>query len=198
MKAIRVLLFLCLSSVCYIYGQSIETDNATCQPDSFGIDQDCTNPLKGFSTFVFSADFPGATKQEVDKINETIKKCLASFGKVVPSSLIIEEEGREAIDFRGMASGCFLRYEISDLMDLKGKKLGILKATLTLNTGIDIYRTRRYCLTGIWSESCFLKGNTEKKLDDSISKSLRCLLEGFQREYLLGNEEKPVFNLYQS
>ncbi len=161
--------------------------------------QNYKNPLKGFSVFVFSAAFPSATKQEADYVNHDIKKCLSSFGKVIPSSLVsTADNGEKGIDLTGFAPGCFLHYEITDVTDMNGNKLGIFIASLTLTTEVKIDRTRQDCMPIVWSKNCFLKDSLDKKMTDFVSESLKCLLEGFEKEYLQVNEGKPTFNLYQS
>ena len=199
MKKISIMIsFLCLAGIFHIYGQAADVGNVK-QSDSSQIRVNYENPLKGFSSFVFMAAFPSATKQETDIVNADIKKCLSSFGKVIPSSLIAQtDENGEEVDFSGFAPGGFLHYEITDVTDVTGKKLDILKATLTFTTGVEICKTKKICMPVVWCQSCFPKGKTSKKMAGSISKSLTCLLEFFQKEYLSVNKEKPVFYFYQS
>jgi hypothetical protein len=104
----------------------------------------CTNPLKGLSIFDFSARFP-ASKELADKVNALVKNALGPFGKVVPSSLIVKTDKGDAIDFSKANEQGFLTYEISDVTSLEGEKLGILKATLTLRTPIEITETKEAC-----------------------------------------------------
>lgn len=199
MRKIRiVILVLCSVFVSSIYGQTSDEPQKNNQCDNLGIGAPYKNPFKGFSSFVFSAGFSAAHKKEADKINRDIEKELSFFGQVVPSSLLVQAEDKESIDFKGFAPGAFLSYEISDLRDVKGKNLGILKATLTLTIAIEACKTRQRCMPVVWSQSCFLKGTSEKKLERSVSESLKYLLEEFQREYVQVNQGKPVFNFYQS
>lgn len=155
------------------------------------------NPLQGFSTFVFSARFP-ATKDVADKVNVVVKNTLSSFGKVVPSSMLVQTDKGEAIDLSGFTSGAFLTYEIIDLSSLDGKKLGLLKATLSLQAGAEIERTKVECTLDLWQQSCFLKGDTEKDLARTVSRSLQYLMQVFLKDYSIKNTDTPTFNLYQS
>ena len=122
---------------------------------------------------------------------------LSSFGKVVPSSLLVQTKEGEAIDVKGFEAGATLIYEITNLISLDGKNLG-LKATLSLRTLVEIETTKRDCSPYIWSKSCFLKGNLDKKTEESVARTLQYLLESFSDDYSLVNTRKPTFNLYQS
>jgi hypothetical protein len=154
------------------------------------------NPLKGLDTFVFFTQFPADAKT-IDKINTSVKDVLSSFGKVVPSSLLVQTKEGEAIDVKCFATGATLIYEITNLVSLDGKNLG-LKATLSLRTLVEVESTKRDCSPYVWSKSCFLKGELGKKTEESVTRSLQYLLDRFSGDYSLVNTKKPTFNLYQS
>jgi hypothetical protein len=179
------------------YGGSLDSERKDAAPSKENEALICMNSLKGFSEFVVFTEFPG-TGKNVGKINKLIKDEFSDFGAVVSSSMLVKTLEGEAVDLSGFDVGAFLTYKINDLNSLDGKKLGMLKATLTLNAGAHIDKTNQDCSLEIWSQSCFLKGDSEKKLEESISRSLRHLLQIFWKDYSLVNGDKPTFNLYES
>ena len=189
--------FFRLSILCAMFALYGDANPDEMQKESSKEEQKVGSPLQGFSTFVFSARFP-ADKDVADKVNPVVKDTLSLFGKVVPSSMLVQTDKGEAIDLSGFAPGAFLTYEITDVVSLDGKKLGILQATLSLQVGVEIEKTKIESLSNIWFQSCFLKGNTEKRLEGSISRSLQHLMRVFLKDYSLENTGKPTFNLYQS
>ncbi len=197
MRKISINLFVvCIMLTAYGYTSSSDESEKKIQPLKEEQTVYYHNPLKGFSTFVFTTQFP-ATKKIVDKVNIVVKDVLSSFGKVVPLTLLVQTEEGEGFDLSGFGAGAFLTYEITDLTSLEGKKLGLLKGTLTLQAIVKVAKTNVECMPYIWSQSCFFKGSTDKKLEASISSSLKSLLQSFLNEYMLVNTEKPIFNLYQ-
>ena len=63
------------------------------------------------------------------------------------------------------------------------------------HTAIEIVKTKEICQPYIWSSNCFLKGSTQKNLENLISLSLDNLLAQFISTYRLVNTDRPVFEL---
>ena len=149
--------------------------------------------LKGFKTFVLFINLGHVNKPLSDKINHMIQKNLRKYGTVNLMSL---SNQNQCIDFSGFDSGATLTYAIRDLHSPDEKKLGIIRASLSLSTSATINKTKRTDFFYVWSTSCFLPGSIEKDAEDVILESLNALFKTFQICYSSVNLEKPVFNVY--
>ena len=152
------------------------------------------NPLQGISIFIFSARFP-ANKAVYDKISSLLKNELSKYGTVRSTKMLVQKEKDEAIDVTGFDEGVFLIYDIENVLSIDGKNLGIVRASLSLQSSIQILKTKQECFPYIWSRNCFLKGNTNKNIEKLFMKSLDYLMCLFLNSYLTSNTNKPIFIL---
>ncbi|MGE5195872.1 MAG: hypothetical protein ACM3JI_00910 [Anaerolineae bacterium] len=154
------------------------------------------NPLKGFSKFNFFSRFYAPTPKYAEKIQIIIENELKKFGKINKIEMSVKTEKGEAIDLSGFDDGISLAYEIKNVLSIDRKELGIVRASLNLSTSVDVQKTKEECMTYIWSDNCFLKGNVEKDLEKLVSQSLKYLLHKFEINYSAVNSDQPIFNLY--
>jgi hypothetical protein len=153
------------------------------------------NPLQDLSKFLFFAICPAKNKPMAEKILSTVGQELKQSGHLQKTKMLIETNEGPAIDLSVFKIGATLIYQIKDLSDLNGKKLGIVRASLNLTTAIEIQKTKMVCYPYIWSSNCFLEGSTEKNLEHIIAQSLKELLEQFMITYSSVNNSPPIFDL---
>ena len=153
------------------------------------------NPVKGLSRFLFFPMTPAKDKAMADRIFTLVEKKLSALGQVNKTSILVNTDQGEAIDFSVFSIGTTLVYLIQDLKDLSGKDTGFIRASLNLSAAVQVVKTNNTCSPYVWSCNCFLKGSTQENLEDLVSKSLDDLLKQFSESYKLVNSDNPVFEL---
>lgn len=153
------------------------------------------NPIKGLTTFLFFPICSAKDKKMADNIFALVEKKLSAYGQVNKAKILVQTDKGEAIDLSVFKTGVTLIYEIENIKDIKGNDTGLVRASLNLYTAIEIIKTKEICRPYIWSSDCFLKGSTQKNLENLISLSLDNLLALFISNYRLANTDRPVFEL---
>src|SRR5579872_2559307 len=148
-----------------------------------------SSPLKGFTKFNFFSRIPAPNKAVADKVHGIIEKELKSFGKVAKASIIVKTECGDAIDFSSLDGGAILVYQINNVVSLKGKELGVVRASLSLDGSVLIEKTKNESQVYIWSDNLFLKGSVDKNLENLVAESLEALLKRFTSSYAPVNTE---------
>ncbi len=134
------------------------------------------SPLKGVSKFIFFPLCPTANKPLSDKINALVEKELKNLGAVKPAPLSVKGD---EIDFGALDFSARLIYEIKNVSSIEGTDLGVVRASLNLDTGVEITKTKQSSNPYVWSANCFLPGSVEKDLDKLVAQSLNSLLQSF-------------------
>ncbi|MEI8329850.1 MAG: hypothetical protein WCG14_07635 [Chlamydiia bacterium] len=153
------------------------------------------NPLKGMSKFLFFPMSPAKDKAMADRIFALAEKKLSALGQVNRTKTLVNTDQGEGIDLSVFSIGTTLVYLIQDLKDLSGKDTGFIRASLNLSAAVQVVKTTDTCSSYVWSCNCFLKGSTQKNLENLISTSLDDLLKQFSDTYNLVNSDKPLFEL---
>lgn len=156
---------------------------------------DVDNPLKGLSKFLFFPMSPAKDKGMADRIFTLVEKKLSALGQVNRTKILVNTDQGEEIDLSVFSIGTTLVYLIQDLKDLSGKDTGFIRASLNLSAAVQVVKTNDTCSPYVWSCNCFLKGSTQKNLENLISTSLDDLLQQFSESYNLVNSDKPLFEL---
>lgn len=153
------------------------------------------NPIKGLSKFLFFPMSPAKDKAMADRIYTLVEKKLSALGQVNKTKILVNTDQGEAIDLSVFSTGTTLVYSIQDLKDHSGKDTGFVRASLNLTAAVQVVKTNDTCSPYVWSCNCFLKGSTQKNLENLVSTSLDDLLRQFSESYNLVNSDKPVFEL---
>jgi|GEM_PF-4053837 len=148
-------------------------------------------PLANNHSFSFIANTP-AFGPLFNSVNIVIENELKKVGIVQRKEMLVQTDQGEAVDLTGFNAKAFLVYEISDLLAIDGSSLGVIIASLKLST--SICKTRA-C---IWSSDCYIKGDTKKELEKSVSETAHFLIQKFNADYSKYNKEKPHFNFVVS
>jgi hypothetical protein len=180
-------LFFCLLTI---------AEGTTALSDSKKINLYSTQDIDGcfnvnFHTLSFIAHFPefGA---EADKINDAIAKTLEPFGTINRKKVFVQTKNGEAADLSGFSAEAMLIYQIKDLSDINNSELGVMRASLDLSSMVHVKNSTERAY--IWSCNCFVKGNTKKDLEKTVSDTLNVLLQQFNENYSKANQPKPIFN----
>ncbi len=154
------------------------------------------NPLKGFSAFNFFSMVPAFNKAQSDKVGVLIKKELEKIGSVKNLELEVKDKnGKEGVDLSSFDLGSSLIYEIKNLTSLEGNGTGFVRASLSFESRVTVFKTNQSCSSYLWASNCFLKGNTEKDLEKLVVQSLAYLMQDFSQSYVSVNSDKPLFNI---
>lgn len=152
--------------------------------------------LKNLSEFIFLSGFYADKPATADKVHAVIRKELAKFGEVNACSILVKTKEGDAVDLSSFDVGVTLHYRIQDLYSLEGKKLGIVRASLNLDTQVEVLKTKIEGSPYIWSSNCFLKGSVEKNIEKLVAESINHLMKEFSDSYSSVNQNKPVFDCY--
>lgn len=153
------------------------------------------NPIKGLSHFLFFPMYPAKNKEVADKIFVLVKSKLNQYGLVSQKKMTAEVEGGQAIDLSVLKCDATLIYKIDALQDIFGKDTGLVRASLNLDSAVEVIKTKETCNPYIWSANCFLKGSLKKEEERLVSQSLDYLLNQFLVAYQLVSDQKPHFEL---
>lgn len=153
------------------------------------------NPMKGLSKFIVFAMSPARTKKSSEKVLQIVERELKKYGQVNTPKMLIQTEKGEEINLTSFGNSVTLIYQIKNVTDLKGKELGVVRASLNLAANVSIDKTKEECSPYIWVSNCFLKGSTSDRLEQLVEQSLRSLLVQFSVSFSAVNSDKPVFDL---
>ncbi|NDD59525.1 MAG: hypothetical protein EBZ47_09865, partial [Chlamydiae bacterium] len=153
--------------------------------------------LKNIKRFNFFPGVPAGSKETSERINKEIKNELKKHGKVsMPQLYLKTSEGKEGLDLSSFLGGVSMIYNIQDVYSPSGEKLGIVRASLSIEQIINDDGSNLKGRAYTWSSNCFLPGSEELNLENLVQSSFSYLIEDFYRVYKTVNKTDPCFNLY--
>lgn len=151
------------------------------------------NPLKGFSEFTFSGNFPFSSGEENQKVMQLLVEDLNRVGRVINMNT------DKGIDLTGFATCAFLDFTIGDIAALSGKELPVTSATLKLNVRTILPKTENFCDCDVWTSTCFLEGALQNNKEEKVAQAFRYLLKKFKEDFTAANpllKGGPTFYVY--
>ena len=94
------------------------------------------------------------------------------------------------INYEGMGTGMSLMLSVSELDVLDNTDPTIMEISLTLDTSVEIVKTKHPCNAHIWEKNIFV-------MKDNVKNGVRKILRPFIYFYQEANpKDKPIFYVY--
>lgn len=173
--------------------------NNTENNDTFFYTEENSNfsTLKGLKSFTFFIRVPAKSPNAADLLRQDIIKMLGKEGKVVQKSLLIKTPVGEALDYSKLPhTEASIIYQISPVIDLQGKELSVIKASVKVVSGTTIDKTGEKTSSIIWEESCYFPEKLNSNSQSLIIQGFQLLFESFSSSYKKANpkiKENPSF-----
>jgi len=149
--------------------------------------------VKGSSSFTFFFHAPGCLRLESQKKKQLVLSELEKIGQVVykENPLFDPFEGGDVMS--EMLTAPSLSFEVTRVRDVKGDKLPLHKASLTVETCATIDQNEVFCSNILWTQSCFIQDDPVLPPDVAITRALSTLFTEFSEKQLKSNQAKPIF-----
>jgi hypothetical protein len=138
------------------------------------------NPLEGIKEF--TVFLPGRTDDFEKKI------FIQELEKIGVAKIFTT--ARPPIDPIGMGTGMILRLGISKLDVLGNPDSATMEISLTLNTSVEVVKTKHPCEAHIWETNAFV---IEKNIMDGVKKTLKLFVNCYKEA---NPDSKPNFYVY--
>lgn len=150
-----------------------------------------TGPLHKICNFNLNTYYQSSRLEDI-KIKKNI---IAELKKIGIVHII---DSLKPIDFEKLSNSANLIFKIDEVQNVKNASTPLLRASLSVETDVQIKLSKDTCSCYIWSSNRFVEGDLSKNKEEEILSSFKLLFANFQNDLKEQNKEqniKIVFNI---